>query len=162
MTRLLHLCFPLLAITSTMLIGCSGGNDGRPKTVKVTGTVMYNGKVVEGATVSFHNPDSPRVASGVTDSEGKFQLTTFNANDGAVPGECKVTITKVPAGSAPDGDPTALMNDPTALAGQAQKASKEKKQKPLIPEKYGNPNTSGLKETVKEEGDNNFVFQLKD
>ncbi|MCH8830716.1 MAG: carboxypeptidase regulatory-like domain-containing protein, partial [Planctomycetes bacterium] len=75
MCRTNILRYGLLAFGLILVSGCSSDED-RPDTIPVSGTVMYKGKPVEGATVTFRNPEASRPASGVTDSKGKFQLTT--------------------------------------------------------------------------------------
>ena len=92
----------LLVIGSLTVMGCGG--DGLPKRVPVSGTVTHQGKPVIGATVSFHGQGAPRVASGVTDDSGKFTLTTYNPNDGAIPGSHTVTVVKLDKSSAQGAD----------------------------------------------------------
>lgn len=50
---------------------------------------------VAGATVTV-KPDDPdgRGATGRTDDDGKYRMTTFAVNDGGIPGEYSVTVTK--------------------------------------------------------------------
>ncbi len=52
----------------------------------------YEGEPVQGALVTFHGDHAPRLATGTPDNEGRFQLSTFGRNDGAVPGRHRVTI----------------------------------------------------------------------
>jgi hypothetical protein len=141
--------------------GAAGGKPA-PEVVPVEGTVMYNGQPVAGATVSFHHEKAPRVASGVTDAEGKFQLSMLEANDGAMPGDNAITVTKVEAGAAPVVPPS---DDPAVMAQMYQEhlqGTAPKGPKDLLPSKYANQATSGLKETVKQDGENKFVLQLTD
>jgi len=148
-----------------VLAGCSG-SAGRPDLYPVSGTVLYNGKPVENATVSFLADGAPRAATGVTDAEGKYQLTTFDLNDGAVAGTHKITVTKMEAGATAGGmtkeEENKLLNDPTALAGQMSQGTENKAPKSLIPEKYASVETSGLSEEVKAGSENTFVLQLSD
>ncbi len=144
--------------------GCGGGVD-RPTVYPVSGTVAYNGKPVAGALVSFFGESAAKEASGITDAEGKFQLSTYGLNDGAVPGMHKVTVSK----SDPDAAPPAasmeqMLNDPAAMAQMSEAASSDdaKGKKPLIPTKYASPGSTPLTETVSESGDNVFVIQLTD
>lgn len=160
-------CWLLICIVSLLfLTGCTGSKaSDQPKTVPVSGTVMYNNQPVEGAEVSFMAPGAPQAAAGRTDKEGKFQLSTFDPNDGAVIGEHVVTITKMEAGAATskksDED---LLNNPAGLAGlsSSEEESGSGGPKHLLPEKYSNATTSQLKETVTEAGPNKFVFNLAD
>jgi hypothetical protein len=79
-----------------LLGGCTGAPD-RPATVPVRGSVSYQGKPVAGAAVAFLAKGAPRPAIGTTDAQGNFRLTTFTADDGAVPGEHLVTVEKFSA-----------------------------------------------------------------
>ena len=152
----------LCGLSAFTVVGCGGGASGRPDLYPVSGTVMYNGEPVEGATVSFMAEGAPRAATGVTNAEGKFQLTTFDVNDGAVPGTHTVTVSKMEAGTTP-ADPTSSLDDPTALqANMDAQNSDDTGPKWLTPEKYASPTTSGLKEEVKADGENIFVIQLSD
>src|SRR5262245_12374499 len=77
----------LLAGAPTAALGC-----GQGKTVKVEGVVTLDGKPLPAATVTFVPDGNGRAASGRTDQDGIFRLTTFRTDDGAVPGEYKVTV----------------------------------------------------------------------
>ncbi len=63
------------------------GNEASPQVEKVSGQVTFNGKPLTGATVLFSpdDPNKPRPAIGKTNDEGKFELSTFVAGDGAAP-----------------------------------------------------------------------------
>lgn len=141
-------------------IGCGDGAV-QVKTVPVSGTVVYAGKPVEGATVSFWNKDSPRAASGVTDANGEFKLSMFKLNDGAIPGENVITVAKIEAGSTPVTN-SMTPPDPKELAKRAEMLESGKGPKSLIPEKYSSGATTPLKEVVAESGENSFVLQLTD
>ena len=153
-------------VTLSLGVGCNSGTAGNPKTVPVTGTVMYKSEPVEGATVSFWAQKAPRAAVGVTNAKGEFSLSMFGANDGAIPGENKITVGKVAAGAAgPSSDPNLMLNDPTAMAkaaGGGADGSVPEAPKALLPEKYGATSSTPLKETVTTSGPNKFVLQLTD
>jgi hypothetical protein len=154
-----------------MLLGVSGcGGDphlaDRPQTAPVTGQVTYNGNPVEGATVTFRpagagvpgalGSGDGQGAVGQTDSNGRFQLTTFSPNDGAVPGQYQVSIRKLDKAEQPEVfDEDDPRYDPDV--GTEETAPP----KHLLPEKYANPQTSGLTETVSD-GENEFQFDLTD
>jgi hypothetical protein len=159
MTRRFSACVVCLGL---FVIGCSGAPTDRPERAPVSGTVVYNGKPIEGAEVAFWAEGAPRPAKGLTDAEGKFALSMFDFNDGAVPGPNKVTVSKVEAAAAPAGDPTAALNDPNALAGQMQQATRAKPPANEIPKKYNSQNSTPITETVTAGEDNTFVIQLTD
>jgi hypothetical protein len=57
--------------------------------------VLVDGKPAVGATVVFHPEGQPAAAAkpvGTVDANGEFRLTTAAANDGAAPGDYKVTV----------------------------------------------------------------------
>jgi len=128
-----------LAIAFVM--GCGGTN--RPETVPISGLVTFNGEPVNGATVTFY-PENGRPASGRTDSEGVYQLTTFEPNDGALPGTHRVAIIKTTS-STPSNSPDEL-------------ATIER----IIPEKYASEASSGLAATVVVNQEAPIDFNLAD
>lgn len=112
-----------------------------------------NGQPVADANVNFQLADGSRSASGVTNSQGRFELTTFAAGDGALPGEYLVAVTqfeKPPKGAGvPDDHP-----DYNPTLGNFVPRN-------LLPEKYANPQTSELTATVSESGAT-VSFELTD
>lgn len=131
--------FPAYVICG--LVALAGCNGGRSDQVHVTGKVLYNDKPVEGAHVMFV-PDGGRPASAVTDTNGLFQLGTFDPNDGAILGTHRVTVTKMSNGANAD--------DPYAP------------RKSELPIRYRRTDTSGLSVEVVADGDNDFLFDLHD
>jgi hypothetical protein len=116
--------------------------------VKAAGTVTYKGQPVKDAVVTF-TPKEGRPASGTTDAQGKFRLSTFAPGDGAVPGAHTVTLT-VAAGSAPPpmpGTPEAANYKPEPLP---------------FPPKYSDAQSSGLTATVEKGKADDFKFDLTD
>ncbi len=73
-----------------------------------SGTVTFDGKPVDGATVTFIPTEGKiQPATGRTDAQGKYSLTTFRSGDGAQPGAYQVTVTKYfsEAGASPYNSP---------------------------------------------------------
>jgi len=122
--------------------GCGGGK------VPVTGNVLLDGKPLEGATVTFHPAEQGKgqMATGTTDKDGVFRLSTTKPDDGAVPGEYKVTVTAVQGAVAPQGKG---MKD--AFQGY-EKARKETKSKSLVPASYGDAAKTELRQKVPPDG----------
>jgi hypothetical protein len=117
-----------------VLVGCGS------KTSPVNGRVKFKDgsdvSVLKGFTVSFE-PEADRISgSGELDSDGKFTITTFSANDGAIPGRHRVAIS--PPDPIPDAPPP----------------------KPVLPQKYRDFGTSGLTAEIKP-GVNNVEFELE-
>ena len=135
-----------MVVVLAVVFGCTEGKT--PPTVKVTGTVTYNGEPVEGASVAFF-PETGRGASGLTDSQGRFTLSTFGTNDGAVLGMHKVAIT-----SGGGDEPPPMPGMPGYEESQQGKAP--------FPAKYGDPKTSGFSAKVEQGGANDFPFDMTD
>jgi len=139
----------------------------RPKTVPVTGEVLYKGAPLADAVVTFTNREAGRSATGTTDRNGRFRLTTFEKNDGAVPGKQEVSIRK----GVPEIPGTNLtgMTKEELQAALNKMSEAELRALPLksqlrweIPERYGSPETSGLTAEVVDGGENHFRFELRD
>lgn len=126
-------------------IGCSGA--AGPQTGRVSGRITVNGKPLAGANVNFDLKEgkSPRVATGVTDSDGRYTLSTFGKDDGAVLGKHVVWITMPQKGEAIDP------NNPTADYGQMMSGAAvgAKPDTGGIPAKYTSKKTSDLIREVK-------------
>jgi hypothetical protein len=133
-----------------VLSGCAK-KDSRPGRVQVCGTVLRRGQPVADATVIFEPLGSTPAATGSTDAQGQFALTTFDTNDGAVPGEYKVAIRKVQVikGARPANAPDDLATPPGD-------------EKWLLPTKYGDTATSGFTASVKVAAKNDFKFELNE
>ena len=147
----------LLAFT----VGCSGSMG--PPPVPVSGKVTLGGSPVEGATVTFLSTTGGRSASGKTGSDGSFQLSTINTNDGARPGEYTVTIAKIESklkGSETDVEKGEYGDDYGAQMAAAASGDMSKVQKNELPDKYSKPGESGLNRTVVKGEANEFIFDL--
>lgn len=101
-------CLIMLLICGC-LTGCSGDAnvENRIGTIPTNGVVKLDGVAVGQATVIFHSTDHKVAARGMTNDEGEFSLTTYEQDDGAVPGKHTVTIEKVEQRTTPDprGEP---------------------------------------------------------
>jgi hypothetical protein len=86
-------------IVSFGMIACSGC--GKP-TVDIEALVTLDGQPLEGASVTLVSIGEVRnrLAVGITDASGRVRFTTFNADDGALPGEYKVLVSKMPKSMA--------------------------------------------------------------
>lgn len=146
MLRSLQVVASLLVAAS--LIGCGDQDDGRPARVDATATIRYQGQPVEGATVTFvPEQEGGKAAFGTTDASGTATLGTFRAADGAMPGSYVVTVSKI---------------EIEELSTKDRHGMLEVRDKHLVPEKYGDAETSGLTVTVSESGMNEFTFDLTD
>jgi hypothetical protein len=142
------------AIVIPLLLCVAGGcgpKDTRVRRVPVSGTVFYKGTPVADADVVFDPAGATPAAAGKTDASGRYRLTTFDTDDGAVPGEYNVAVRKVQVISG--GKPANASDD---YAGPPPN------EKWLLPAKYGQSATSGLTATVKEGQPNEFKLELQD
>ncbi len=143
-----------LCMLGVLLVGCSSE-------AEVQGTVTYQGKALEGATVQFQTDDGNPVGSGTTDASGHFKLKSTQGKDRIPAGTYKVTVLKsstidIPSANDPKdftkageammkaagvGKAKGPMANPMAAAGKGLSKS-------LIPEKYGTPQSTTLTVTV--------------
>jgi len=97
-----RVCLPCVVVALLMLSSCGEPKGGpRLKVAPVEGEVFVDGKPLDEGFVHLH-PVTPHempradqvVASmGQVDEEGKFKISTYINEDGAPPGEYKITIT---------------------------------------------------------------------
>ncbi len=165
MTQYLHpVSWTILVVATLGLTGCGGG-DGHPRRVHAGGTVTYNDDPVADAQVVFRVAGG-HAATAVTDEDGQFTLSTFGQQDGAIPGEHTATVIKMAKvaidDSASDPSNSDTMEEAVAAAEQDTGAGDAPTGKSLIPDRYGNPETSGLKFTVSESARNDFDITLTD
>lgn len=85
-------CVRWVRFLAVAVLACAGCGAGR--TASVTGTVLHKGRPVPLARVMFSTAGAP-VAIGQTDDSGRYSLSTFRGDDGAVPGAHRVTVQPV-------------------------------------------------------------------
>jgi len=143
MNRPGKLAVSILVTVGIVLTGCS--NSSRPPTYPVTGTVTSQGKPVAGAAITFVPTDQKgEAASAITDSQGKYALTTWQAGDGARPGEYRVKLSKQEQATV---DPSKMVKNLSIEEEQKIYVESKKPAPPakrLIPSKFENEETSGL------------------
>ena len=145
-----------VALSTLLVLGCA--KDSGPATASVSGTVYLDDKPLEGVEVNFFSQEQSFLASGITDSSGKYALY-----QGAVAGENKVWITKV---QTSDGDPAAMEDDPDtdpgmmeAMSGAdtVEEAATESDQ---LPKKFSDSEETVLKFSVPAGGTSSADFKL--
>lgn len=95
--------------------GCGGPRDGKlPATHPVSGTVMYQGQPLRNVEVRFFPEGSGNPALGNAGEDGKFLLTTYKRNDGAVAGLHVVTVQPIEVGVEPGRDAKGANRVPAA------------------------------------------------
>jgi hypothetical protein len=134
----------IVVLCPIVLSGCSG-TASELDVVPARGIVTFDGQPVEGANVIFSPADGNQTlaSQAVTDSDGRFEMSTHSGGGkfvpGIAPGRYAVTVTKLD---------TAAVS--TTLAPP----------KDLLPKKYGSPQTSGLTADIVAGAENDFKFAL--
>jgi hypothetical protein len=142
----------LLTAVAACVVAAGCGDDGKLPRAPVSGRVTYKGKPVAGAAVSFL-PETPgwRAAVGKTDAQGRYLLGTYDPDDGAPVGRCKVALSlRGPGKPLKPGLGAAAAEELMEMGD------------PLIPVRYFDPDKSGLTFTVEKGQDNVFDIDLKD
>ena len=139
----MRLTFALTLSAMALLTGCSSGTK-EPTIAAVKGKVVYQGKPVPRATVSFLAKNQP-LATGTTNDQGEFTLAT-KGRAGAPIGECRVTVMAMEATGAASNAAPIVPGSPEYL--KMQTAAPPKAPKSLIPTKFSNAETSGITLTV--------------
>jgi hypothetical protein len=131
------------------------------------GTVTFQGSPLAGASVQAL-PKSGPLATGVTDAQGKFTLST-GASKGVAVGPIKVAVR--PAMAATAANPAAAVDPSNPLSTtdamrkyQESRGSSQTPPKPEetgIPAIYTNADTSGLKFDIKAGEVNELKIELK-
>lgn len=148
-----HSRFVMLCAVNALMPFVSGCGESPPDTAPAGGRVLFNDKPLANASVNFI-PENGKAANGVTDSQGKFTLTTFQPNDGAIVGTHKVTVTVVSTEEVPEIIPDDYSYTNAGTPDDAADGSG-------IPEVYADPRSTPLKYEVKGGEDNNFEVKLE-
>jgi hypothetical protein len=142
---------PLAALL--FLAGC--GSKSGLDTVPIKGEVTYNGKPLADGTVVYlpEQGSSGRQAMAPIQSDGSFSLTTQTANDGVMKGKYQIVIFAYEPQSAEPKtreEIEALVNKGGSERGF------------VIPEKYTDPEKSGLSDIVDESHSGFKKIELSD
>lgn len=157
------LLITLTVASVAFCLGCSSPTAAELPTHPVSGTVTLGGQPVEGATVTFLPVDTKAgmPAVGKSDAAGEYTLTT-QSSSGALVGDYTVKIDKFKEEAAASGG-GAYSDDAYTKAQEAGGSGPPPEQKGpenLLPAKYADPGTSGLKATVSA-GSNTIDFPLE-
>jgi len=162
-----HWAWPaLLAVCVCFVLGCSPSGGETIDTEYVEGIVTLDGQPVEGATVTFMPVTQGQGVSAVgkSDAEGKVKLTavgagagkTGEAGAGTVEGEYYVGVIKT---EAEDELTEEEAEEQGVELPEQTGPPTEGKITYIVPKKYGDPKTSGIKVTVKK-GENTVPIEL--
>jgi hypothetical protein len=80
-----------VVFAAASLIFSVGCGDGRPERVPVSGIVTIDGKPLVEGNIKFV-PEVGRPSAGVVEQDGRFKLTCYDGNDGAIPGKHRVQV----------------------------------------------------------------------
>lgn len=133
--------FIALAGILALVAGC--GSDGRLETYPVAGKVEWSSgdPFVGGGDsfIVFESISHGVTATGVIESDGTFEVGTYEPRDGAVAGKHRVSVSP----PTPAGDPD------------------KPRQAVPFPAKYRNLDTSGLEANVTPDGQNQVTLNLE-
>ena len=152
-----------LLVGIVLLAGC---NKARiPGLAQCEGTVTWKGDPVEGARVAFLPKSDPngRGAFGITNAAGKFKATTLDTDDGIMPGEYFVTVTKrtsIRDGASPPITESVNPDAPREGRNAPAPGPEQITVTYYIPEVYASKETSGLTAAISTKGEKNLTFEL--
>ncbi|NOX53834.1 MAG: carboxypeptidase regulatory-like domain-containing protein [Planctomycetes bacterium] len=130
-----------IAVFVFAVSGCAPTASG-PKTVPVSGTVTMDGKPLANAMVRFIPEAGGRPSFGITDAQGRYELSYTESQKGAILGKHRVEITTYGVGAEEDEE----------YGGASPGATKE-----TVPAKY---NVNSELTAVVEDKNNEFNFEL--
>ena len=163
----------LICIVSTISLGCGGSGD--VPVARTSGVVTYQGKPVVDADIIFVPDGVSRTANGRTNDNGEFSMTTFNTGDGAIIALNTILVVKEATqatsaaadmskiGTDEEGGKKAMAEYQKKMLSTPMNAKAKKESGPaLIPRKYSDLKTTGLKFFVVAGEKNHFKIELKD
>jgi hypothetical protein len=137
----------LIAILLFVNAGC-----GKSGPVPVKGTVKLDGQPLAHASVMFISQDEGgKDATGTTDANGVFHLSTFKPGDGALKGKYKVVV-----------QPTAVAEGGAAQSQEEAMQGSAKSPKPpsiIVAPRFSQPDQTILVQEVPTKGD--LVLDVK-
>jgi hypothetical protein len=133
-----------------------------PKTVTASGTITLDGAPLDGASITLLNENGV-TAIAKSDSSGRFSLRTVVGSDmvdGAVPGLHQVGVAKtVTEGGGAEMKPGESERDMVnRMAGSMVSAAK---QKFIVPQQFGSPQSSNLSLDVPTAGSDKLTLDIK-
>lgn len=126
--------FPVFVLA--ILCGC-----GDSRTSPVKGVVLLDGRPLANASVQFVPDGSGRDATGTTNDQGEFVMSTFDPRDGVAPGTYKIVI------SPPVGEVDTTRYE---SAGDAMTAAAKPRPTPksTFPQRYTSASQTPLRQEV--------------
>jgi hypothetical protein len=172
-------CLAAALLCSGVAVTLGGCGSSGIRVAPTEGVVLLDDKPLAGVSVVFRQAGLSMVASGKTDAEGRFQLSTYGNFDGAPVGECVATVAAIDMDFTTVGQEVPLPDnssiadpDERAAANRGARGERMKKLKEIvaerqrknppvkIPLRYSNPETSNLKFTILPSVKNKFQIAL--
>lgn len=139
-------------LVGLLIWACLGCGSSGPELAPVTGTVSIDGTPLKKGTIVFES-EGNRPANGRIEDGKIVEVTTFNKGDGVPVGSHKVAVFALEETSTVE---TSDPSQPTATGSNYMGTGKS-----LIPDKYNNPDTSGLTAEVEAGQENMVTYELK-
>lgn len=133
--------FAGVVICLVVIAGC-GGAGARPS-ASISGQVRLDGAPLSAGSIHFTSPKTGETAYANLDGNGRYRVTFPEADLGA---EYEVAV-RAPVDE--DIDATALLENP------------QPRTETVIPQKYTDRTTSGLRAEIARAGENEFDFELQ-
>lgn len=147
---------PVCLVMPAVVLGCG---PSRPGVAPVRGQVRSAGAPVSCGTISFY-PAGTRPATAEIGSDGRYTLTTFRLDDGAILGEHRVVI-EAKRFAGPQS-PVVIPADASDYVKAELELEARSRSGPvtwIVPERYASPATTPLRATVKP-GSNVLDFDI--
>lgn len=112
----------------TWLSGCSATNDidyGSVDLVSVSGTVALDGKPLQGAVITFEDPEKGTFSFARTDSSGEYTLQFDSQMDGVIAGKKVVQISTTRNVLGLKGEEGVEEGESSSEGGDTPKATQE-------------------------------------
>lgn len=159
--------YSAIVLTGWLLLGLGCMAPSIPETVSTGGSVLFQGKPLAGAYVTFIGEEG-QSAVGQTDAQGQFKLTShFGPKaeaQGVVARHYKVIISKmVPPGTMTEDEYKRISDAANAIVAGGGVVPQDKQPPPkveLLPAKYSDAANTELSADASDEI-NDFTFDLK-
>lgn len=141
------ICWLAVGLIVPLSLGCGGDSGPKLDIAPAKGTVKLDGQPLPDVVVTFYPEEKGLPATGATNANGQFTLTTKEPGDGALVGKHKIAV---------NDKPEETNMEITSGDEYEPKPPKESR----FPANYTKADQSGLSEEVKSSG-NDFVIDLK-
>jgi len=138
----------LACFISVAALGC--GSKGLADLNKAKGVITLDGQPLANAQITLCPTQSGMRSAGAnSDEKGVFEFQTLKGSDGVADGEYQVTVTKSHTENPWTEEETKIINE---SGGKRPETLFPDREPPTqvndLPERYGNPRTSGLTLTI--------------